>query len=346
MVIQQKLIKLASISYFLITIFSYGCEQITSYKYTNKEREKGLLAYDIPSSSRFTTKRSSDESDIVYYLTMPSQSSFPIAILCGGSLSKNDVISIIHFHRYFLQEFLDCGAAVLTIEQQGVDGKNIDLDLFMSHYTRSERLSDHCSVIEYLKSNPPSGWNGKLIFLGVSEGGPLVTTLTIRYPDITIATINWCGAGDWNWRDELWAFVVNLEKSIPWYFKLRMKLPSWMPFSIDLYLPDSKETFDIMMDETIKFPTAEKDFLGMTYAYHADALKQYPKPEYTNIKTPFLVVAGAQDSIIYSCDAFVEKAKTAGAPITYMRVLDMDHYIKERPDIIMQSFEWLKQNMG
>ena len=54
-----------------------------------------------------------------------------------------------------------------------------------------------------------------LFFLGGSEGGPIVTTLTTEYPDITIATINWSGAGDWSWRDELWAFIEGMKNEIP-----------------------------------------------------------------------------------------------------------------------------------
>ena len=53
-------------------------------------------------------------------------------------------------------------------------------------------------VINHLLKDPPKGWSGKFIFVGVSEGGPLVTALTAEYADITLATINWSGAGDWN----------------------------------------------------------------------------------------------------------------------------------------------------
>jgi len=330
---------------FLMTIFSYSCAQITPYKYTTQERAQGLCTYDIPLSSRFTIKRSYTKSDIIYYMSTPDKPSFPIAILCGGSSLKNDITSIIHFHRYFLQEFLDLGVAVLTVEQEGVDGNIIDANVFMENYTRSERLFDHCKVIEHLKTNPPSGWDGTLLLLGVSEGGPLVTTLTTLYSDRVVATINWVGASGWSWRDELWAFTTNIEKTIPWHFKLRMKLPKWMPFSIDFYLPQSRQEFDTIMDDALCLPTIENEYLGMTYKYHADALEQYPQPDYYAIKTPFLVVAGEEDTLIHSCDLFVEKAKSAGAPITYLRVPNMDHYIRERSDIIAQSFQWLKQHI-
>lgn len=92
----------------------------------------------------------------------------------------------------------------------------------------------------------------------------------------------------------------------------------------------------------MRFFSKDKYFLGMTYKYHADALC-YPEFEYSKIKNPFLVVAGAQDSSIISSDRFVQQAQAAGANITYLRVADMDHYVRKRPDIIAQSFEWLKQ---
>ena len=70
-------------------------------------------------------------------LSAPKSDSYPIAILCGGSSSAGDVQSIIHFHRYFLQEFLDLNTGVITLEQRGVDGNEVDVKEFMEHYTRS-----------------------------------------------------------------------------------------------------------------------------------------------------------------------------------------------------------------
>jgi acetyl esterase/lipase len=85
--------------------------------------------------------------------------------------------------------------------------------------------------------------------------------------------------------------------------------------------------------------------MGMTYMYHADALT-YSSPNYQKIRTPMLIIAGTQDSIIQSSDAFVDKARNAGAPITYFRIDDMDHYVRKRPDIIKKSFEWLSDIMN
>ena len=232
---------------------------------------------------------------------------------------------------------MDLNVAVLTVEQWGVDGNKINEKEFMAHYTRKKRLQDHQAVIARLKSNPPKGWNGTLVFLGVSEGGPIVTTLTTLHSDITIATINWSGAGDWSWREELWLFLQKLRAEnpeCPHNTKLHDCHLCVKEFT-------SRKHYDERMNATIKNPTFEKYFLNMTYKYHADAL-QYPSPDYQKIRTPFLVVTGKRDTIIQSSDEFVQKAKKMGANITYLRIANMDHYIRKRPDVIQQSFEWLK----
>jgi pimeloyl-ACP methyl ester carboxylesterase len=327
--------------------FGVTINEITPHKFTDEERESGGPVYEIPASSRFTTKRLTLNSpDIIYYFSRPKTDSFPIAILCGGSSLEENLSSIIHFHRYFLREFLDLNIAIITIEQQGIDGNNINAHEFMEYYTRSNRLVDHRTVIEHLQNNPPKGWNGKLIFLGVSEGGPLVTTLTTDYPEITLATINWSGAGDFSWDNELWFFMQDMIQKAPWHIKLRAKLPSWFPFLLDEYFPTSRKDHDKALDETIRNPTTNLKLVGMTYKYHADALKIYPAPKYEKIKTPYLVVAGAKDSFIESSDTFVAKAQKAGAPITYMRISDMDHYVRNREEVIKRSFDWLRDRLG
>lgn len=313
---------------------------ITPYKYTDPAKE---LEYEIPVSSRYTTSRhAAGAPDIVYYMSKPKADSYPLAVLCTGSSNRDTIGSVIHFHRYFLQEFMDLYVGVVTVEQWGVDGSIVQVEEFMNHYTRSQRLQDHITVIENLIVNRPSGWNGKLIFLGVSEGGPLITALTIQYPDVTLATVNWVGAGDWNWRDELWAFINDMRKKWPWWVKVWDWIPRWLPYSSDI--PKNRQEYDVCMDETVLHPRTDKEFLGMTYQYHADAL-QWSMVEYEKIKTPYLVVAGVEDSIIDSCDAFVCKAQDTNVNITYMRILDMDHYVRKRPDIITQSFSWLEQQL-
>lgn len=336
------------ISFFLFAHSSFATEEITPYKFSETEYQKRFPEYSIPKSSTFSIPREKKGTPaITYYFSKPKQQEkFPIALFCAGSSSKDSVSSVIHVHRYFLKEFFDLGAGLITLEQWGVKGNHTNVDEFMSHYTRTQRLMDHRTVINHLRKNPPPGWNGKFIFVGVSEGGPLVTALSSEYSDVTLATVNWSGAGDWNWREELWAFIEGMRdeilSSIPWHIKIRRKLPKWFPFSIDLNFPETREAYDRAMNETLKSPVPEKELMGMTYMYHADSLN-WPLIEYQKIRSPYLVVTGAKDTLINSSDAFVEKAQQAGVNITYFRVSDMDHYVRKRQDILDKSFNWLKK---
>ena len=308
--------------------------EITPFKFSND----GPSAYEIPIDSRYTCERPhAGEPEVVYYFSAPEADSFPIAVLCTGSSGKGSVSSIIHFHRYFLSECLDLGLGALTVEQWGVDGNDVNENEFMAHYTRSQRLSDHMTVIQNLEAYPPEGWNGQLVFIGISEGGPLVTDLSTVCPN-TLATINWCGAGDWSWAEELWQFFDHLKQHSFW-MRLYDAIPRWLPFSFDF--PQTRQEYDSLVQQIIYNPTPNQWMVGMTYLYHADAF-QAPPVDYSKIRSPFLVVAGTEDSAITSSDQFVQKAQAAAAPITYFRIDGMDHYIRLRHDIIQDSFKWLQ----
>lgn len=298
--------------------------------------------YNIPSSIRYTVEREDNELPIVYYFTTPDVNidSYPILILCEGSSSKGDVGSVFFIREYLSARIKSLQVGYLTVEKWGVDGNEINETEFWSHYSRSQRFKDHLKVIKHLEEQPPSGWNGKFIFIGVSEGGPLVTDLSILCPD-TIATVNWVGAGDWNWADELWQFFENWKNNSFW-MRLYDAIPRWCPFSSDM--PQTREEYDELVQHIILNPTVDKSLAGMTYFYHADAF-QRPVIDYSRIYAPFLVVEGTEDSTIISCDHFVQKAMTVGAPITYLRIEGMDHWIRKRPDVMDLSFEWLKEQL-
>ena len=320
---------------------SQGTE-VTPYKFDDYE-ECLKSDYVIPPSSRFIAPRSQEDApEIVYYLSKPHHvSTFPIAILCGGSTSAGQVASIIHFHRYLLAEFLQLPAAVITVEMWGIDGPAVDEKVFMEHYTRSQRLHDHQDLIYHLIASPPKGWNGRLILLGVSEGGPLVISLAQEYAHLLEATVNWVGAGDQNWQEELWNFIKDLRKNLPWRYKLLDMIPSWI---YDFGVPKKYEKYCHIMQGTLSDSTAKKSFLGMTYKYHADALT-YPQVDYACLTTPFLSVIGSLDPMIVSADMFAQKALEAGVPLTYMRIEGMDHSIRRRLEVVAQSFDWLREQL-
>lgn len=299
--------------------------------------------YDHLYAERFSLERENSLSPLVYYFSSPYtiDKPYPILVLCDGSESKGTIRSALFIRDCLAERIRSLNVGYLTIEKWGIDGNEVDENEFWSHYTRSQRLQDHLKVIHYLEEHPPDGWNGLFIFVGVSEGGPLVTDLSVLCPN-TLATINWVGAGDWGWADEFWEFFEHWKKNSFW-IRLYDGVPRWLPFSSDI--PPSRQEFDVLVQQIIENPTSDLWMGGMTYLYHADAFQKTPI-DYSKIRSPFLVVQGTEDSAIGSCDEFVKKAHEAGAPITYFRVNGMDHYIRKRPDMIDQSFNWLKDQLA
>ncbi len=326
-------------AYSTVTV-SLGSEGITPYKFTDAEYRYGMPHYYVPHNSRFTVPRACEEwesaSDIVYYLSQPQMQSFPIVVFCTGSSSRHDITSIIHVHRYFLQEILDIGCGLLTVEQRGVEGADIDVDEFMTHYTCSNRLCDHVTVLEHLQNNKPLGWTGKFIFIGVSEGGPLVTQLTTYYSPFTIATLNWCGASDdagESWATEIWEFY----RELPWYYKIAPVCCSNFPKTF-------KEHCDIL-NSMQGNPRTDLEYFGMTYKYHEDIMFIFPSIKYETLVTPYLVVTGGNDSAFPAALRFLERAKNAEANVSCLHVQNMDHYIRRRPDVVQVSLRWLQERM-
>ena len=302
-----------------------------------------LVASPVSYPIHYMLDREEGEAPIIYYFSEPEEihHPYPILVLCDGSESKGSETSVLIVRNFFAEHVSRLHVGYLTLEKWGIDHQHVDRNLFWNHYTRSQRLKDHLAVLHYLEQHPPVGWNGQCIFAGVSEGGPLVLDLSILYPN-TIATINWSGAGDASWADELWQFFEHWKAHSIW-MRIVYNLPKWFPFSFGI--PRSREEFDALVQEILANPSPEFWMGGLTYMYHADAFLK-PPLDYTKLKTPLLVVGGAEDSIIDSCDQFVQKAQEAGVPITYFRVDGMDHYIRKQPDIIDLSFDWLQHQIS
>lgn len=248
--------------------------------------------YHIPPSIRFTLEHEEDCLPIVYYFSSPDKidEAYPILLLCEGSSSKGNLGSVFFIREWFSDRVSPLHVGYLTIEKWGIDGNQINEVEFWNHYSRSQRLKDHLEVIDHFNHNPPPGWNGQFIFVGVSEGGPLVTDLSTICPN-TLATINWVGAGDWGWADELWQFFEHWKQNSFW-IRLYDAVPRWLPYASDI--PASREEYNTLVQEIIKNPTPNKWMGGMTYFYHADAFTK-PPVDYNKIQSPFLVVKGTED---------------------------------------------------
>lgn len=240
-----------------------------------------------------------------------------------GSSSSGRLKSVVYYHESSGSPFVDLGFGLITVEQWGITSSSIDDLAFWEHYTRSQRLSDHRSVIDNLINNPPAKWDGRFVFWGGSEGGALATQLMLLYPDRALATVNWIGAVDWSWDEQFWQFYEH-QRAIG--------------EPVDDEIPENKSDYLALVEHIKENPVNNLYLGGMTYLYHADAYQQEPY-DYDRMKTPILVVTGEDDSIIDSSDLFVLKSQEAGVPITYLRVPGMGHEVTD--EVVKYTLDWV-----
>lgn len=275
-------------------------------------------------------------ANIDYYLSKPSlEKNYPIVILVGGSTDKEHIDSIASFHKYFTKQLSQNNLGAVSVDGWGVNLNHTNESEFMKHYTRTQILSNYQQVITYLKKNPPTGWNGKLAVLGVSEGGPIATQLNEQNQAI-LATVLWSGAINSSWRDTLWLDMHEVYNKVC--------IPQKNPVN-DCYDIATKDVFESRIDYALMNPSPESYFFNMTNMYVADGVN-FPTPNYQKLHGDILVVTGAKDTIIDSSDTFVKNANINHLSIEYWRVESMDHSIRNHPDLIDNSFVWLSNRLN
>lgn len=264
---------------------------------------------------------SSNKYEHTYYLETPSKSFFPIIVAIEGSFDKKKgPRSIIGLHHVLSTPLLEAGFALVTLERRGVKGIEVDETLFHQFNLPSQRLADHVGFVEHLKENPPPGWDGRLIILGGSEGGPVAIKLSHKIaPDGCIIL---AGCQDEPFKELIWDFVQFSKMS---------------DLKNGQYLPATREEFDWQCERMKLDPDPTKWWLGQTYLYWSEALDQTEAEEFLGLRCPVMVVAGSKDLKTESTDRLVEKGLSQGQEVNYLRVEGMGHQVLDPQWKILDS---------
>lgn len=253
---------------------------------------------------------------LVYYLDSSKEHNAPIVILIEGSY--NDAIgpeSILRLHKKIATPFLQAGMHIVLLERRGVDGKQIDIDLFHQFNFPSQRLSDHLTLIQYLRNNPPPHWNGQFIVIGGSEGGPIAIKLAHQIHPLACVAIVGCGST--SFKEYIWKTIQSIQAESPWGTQ---SLISWyydIPVTRDAY----EQQYQLMKAN----PTPKEKWFGQTFLYWADALDQTEDQEFLALKCPAIVVAGEKDIECSSTDHLIEVSRQHNQDVTYLRIEGMKH---------------------
>lgn len=257
------------------------------------------------------------EESLVYYLD-PSTSNHehPIMIVIEGSYDDEvGPQSILRLHRKMIDSLQNFDISVVMMERRGVDGEEIDEDVFHQFNTPSQRLSDHLILINHLSQHPPSNWNGQFIVLGGSEGGPI--SIKLAHKIHPLACVALVGCGSTSFKDYIWKVIQLTQLSAPWWDRF---VSNWW-YELPANLVEFEQRCEMMKAN----PSPQKKWFGQTFLYWADALEQTEYKEFLELKCPAFVVAGSHDVECSSTDTLMEMAKQNHQDVSYLRIEGMGH---------------------
>lgn len=274
-----------------------------------------VLSYaDTTEKFQFTRP---DGSTLVGYYSPPYDATkpFPVGLIIHGSQCE----SISVWHEDFRSLVIDFGAALITIEKQGIYSPT-EIDLYEYDMTNclDHRLEDHLLLIQKLREGLIPGWNGRIIMIGGSEGGRIAAALSAQTPEIK-ATVLFTSGGGLN-------SVEELQIAFTKYLKSRGES--------DEEIAETLMFLDHQISEMLTDPTPGKIFLSYTYKWWASHLSRNVINDLINIDHPIFYAHGTHDTVvpIESAEKVVEIFQELGKTnMTYRRVEGYDHDMRTFP---------------
>ncbi|MGE0494068.1 MAG: alpha/beta hydrolase family protein [Vulcanimicrobiota bacterium] len=124
-----------------------------------------------------------DGTPIYYDLTRPPEAGFPILIVLQGSEYRPAADRFGPVREHLLKR----GVAVLTVEKPGI-GPGLSVQDYLGQNSIERRLLDYLEVIAHLRHSE-SGWDGRLLLVGGSEGGLVAGILATLVPETRAAVL-------------------------------------------------------------------------------------------------------------------------------------------------------------
>ena len=262
------------------------------------------------------------ESRLTYYIEFPDAvGSYSLMVVLEGSFVEElGPQSILRLHDKLARSLLDSSIGMVTMERRGVDGEQVDIDFFHRCNTPSQRLSDHIQLLQHFKTHPPQNWNGELIILGGSEGGPIAIKLaSTTNPEACIVLV---GCGDQTFAEYIWQAI----QAIPSEYK---------PV-------ENRAAYEAQIEMMKTNPDPTRFWFGQSFLYWADALDQTEYREFLTLKCPVYVVAGSNDIECVSTDRLIAMAWQQEQDVTYLRIEGMGHMaLDPQWDVMRQILKWL-----
>lgn len=252
----------------------------------------------------------------LYFAELPElEMNYPIVLAVDGSFGQDrGPHSVLGFHERVAQVFAQSEVGIVTMERFGVNRDYIDKQRFHEKNTPSYRLGHYIDFIDYLNECPPKGWNGKLVILGISEGGPIAIRLADKVkPSALIVLV---GCGNQTFKEYIWKILVSMPEEYQ---------QSCFPDIADY--TSLQDAYAEQIQLMKKNPDPFLFWFGQSYLYWSDALDLREDQEFLNLKCPILTVTGSQDVECSSTEELIKRAKEQAQDVSYFKVEGAGHRV-------------------
>ncbi len=161
-----------------------------------------VLVFLLMGASQAQTERSirADGSEIVYYLDLPQENSYPIIAVLQGS----ECLRVADKYTSFVEALNSRGVAVLRVEKPGLTAETPIGECppeYLEKNTWDRRVLDILAVVAEIRRQP-RGWNGQLGLAGGSEGA-MVAAMTAPLLPEADAVLLFSSGGALEFREEV-----------------------------------------------------------------------------------------------------------------------------------------------
>jgi len=289
-----------------------------------------------PLAEIYSFLTSTDDNDycILSYTSKPFCKGFAIAFFLKVSEFQNCIDSIFASQKSITKKLKNLPLMIITLEKRGVSRETLNDTVFWCYYSISQILSDHKTVISFLKNNPPEGWNGKFVFIGKEEGARISLILASLYPEETIAALCWSSVGHYSWEEESWLrahFYFEQQRTSSVKSRICFFCSS---FANKKY---SRDWYYAQLKNASNNPVPNQFFEGTSFYYLADA-QLHLLPNYKSLTMPIFCVFSESDPVRPSFEDFIRNCAVAKVKLTCKFIPGYNCFLKP---ISYDCYEWL-----
>lgn len=223
-----------------------------------------------------------DGSRMQVYIEVPNKDNFPVLVAIHGSVCDSSWSLFQGLQRTMLAN----GIGIATIEKYGLSETTIDCpQSYLQNNTIPQRIHDHLQVVKLFRNNL-RGWNGKIAWVGGSEGGQVASLVAPLVPETSAVVMLAAGGG------------LTMAEELPLVFK---KLLRRNGASQDQIAEQIRDIQDHYLEIKTK-PTWKKEWLSdgkkarNTYKYWNSILWVKALPLLETLQVPIYIAHGTEDT--------------------------------------------------